>query len=76
MAVWTTGPALGDVEASGLAALTSINTSVFLGGLASVFGIGIIAVAIPEFTLFRAHTRTDVDTKPESEPESSPNSVA
>jgi MFS family permease len=59
MAVWTTGPALGDVEASGLAALTSINTSVFLGGVSCVLGIGIIAIAIPEFTLFRAYVRTD-----------------
>ena len=61
MAVWTTGPALGDVEASGLAALTSINTSVFVGGLASVFGIGVIAVALPEFTLFRAYARADLE---------------
>ena len=43
MAVWTTGPALGDVEASGVAALTSINTSVVLGGVACVLGIGVIA---------------------------------
>jgi len=66
MAVWTTGPAIGDVEASGVASLTSINTSVFLGGIACVLGIGVIAIAIPEFTLFRAYTRTDEDAEPEA----------
>jgi len=54
------GPALGDLEASGLAALTSIDISVFFGGVACVLGIGVIAAAIPEFTLFRAFAKTDV----------------
>ena len=58
MAVWTTGPAIGDVEATTLANFTSINTSVFLGGVACVLGIGIIAFTIPEFTLFRAGGRS------------------
>jgi len=75
MAVWTTGPALGDVEASGLAALTSINTSVFLGGVSCVLGIGIIAVAIPEFTLFRAYARTDTATDEESDVATLPSAV-
>jgi MFS family permease len=59
MAVWTSGPALGDLEASGLASLTSIDISVFVGGVACVLGIGVIAVAIPEFTLFRAFAQPD-----------------
>ena len=59
MAVWTTGPALGDVEASGVAALTSINTSVVLGGVACVLGIGVIALSIPEFLFFRADVKRD-----------------
>ena len=67
MAVWTTGPAIGDVEASGVAALTSVNTSIFLGGVACVLGIGVIALALPEFTLFRADLRRD--TEPEVEPD-------
>ena len=66
MAVWTTGPAIGDVEASGVASLTSLNTSVFLGGVACVLGIGIIALAIPEFLFFRA------DVKRAAEPGAEP----
>jgi MFS family permease len=62
MAVWTTGPAIGDVEATSVANVTSIDTSVVLGGVACVLGIGIIAIAIPEFTLFRS------DVKREAEP--------
>jgi hypothetical protein len=72
MAVWTTGPALGDMEASGLAAVTSIDTSVVIGGIACVLGIGVIAVAIPEFTLFRAYTRRDVEPGPVTLPTAMP----
>jgi MFS family permease len=59
MAVWTAGPALGDAEAGGVAAITSLDTSIWLGGLACVAGIGVIAVAFPEFLRFRAFTRRD-----------------
>lgn len=54
MAVWTSGPALGDLEAGGVAALTSVDTSVVLGGLCCIAGIGVIAWALPDFTRFRA----------------------
>jgi MFS family permease len=66
MAVWTTGPAIGDVEASSVAAITSVDASVFLGGVACVLGIGVIAVALPSFTHFRADLRTGVE--PQAEP--------
>jgi MFS family permease len=59
MAVWTAGPALGDAEAGGVAALTSVNTSIWLGGLACMGGIAAIAIALPEFLLFRVSTRRD-----------------
>ena len=72
MAVWTSGPALGDIEASGLAALTSINTSIVVGGVACVLGIGVIAVAIPEFTFFRGYTRTDAGAGPVTLPSAIP----
>jgi MFS family permease len=65
MAVWTTGPAIGDVEASGVASLTSINTSIVLGGVACVLGIGVIAIALPEFLLFRADVRSSVEREAE-----------
>ena len=61
MAVWTSGPALGDAEAGGVAALTSVDTSIWLGGVACVVGIGAIAVALPEFTTFRADTKTGAE---------------
>jgi MFS family permease len=58
MAVWTSGPQLGDAEAGGVAAITSLDASIWLGGLACIIGIGVIAVAFPEFTRFRAGART------------------
>jgi MFS family permease len=54
MAVWTSGPALGDFEAGTVAALTSLDTSVWLGGVTCVIGIVVIAAAVPEFTFFDA----------------------
>jgi hypothetical protein len=59
MAVWTSGPQLGDAEAGGVAAITSLDTSIWLGGLACVAGIGVIAVVFPEFTRFRADAAAD-----------------
>ena len=47
MAVWTTGPALGDLEAGAVAALTTVDTSIVLGGLACIAGIGLVALAMP-----------------------------
>ena len=67
MAVWTSGPALGDAEAGGVAALTSVDTSIWLGGAACVVGIGVIAVALPEFTTFRADIRAGIDEKEQSD---------
>lgn len=55
MAVWTTGPALGDMEAGGVAALTTVDTSIVLGGLACVVGVGALALLLPAFA------RYDVD---------------
>ena len=75
MAVWTSGPALGDLEATGVAALTSIDLSVFLGGVACVVGIGVIALTIPEFTLFRAFTRTEPEPDDGVEPTTLPSAV-
>jgi len=40
-------PPLGDVEAGGLAALTSPAVSAFAGGVASLVGIGVLALALP-----------------------------
>ena len=61
MAVWTSGPAL--------------DLSVFLGGVACVVGIGVIALTIPEFTLFRAFTRTEPEPDDGVEPTTLPSVV-
>lgn len=49
IAVVTGGPRLGDIEAGVVAAAWSPSGSVFSGGLACVFGAGLLAFAIPDF---------------------------
>jgi MFS family permease len=53
MAVWTSGPALGDLEAGGVAAVTSVNASIVIGGVACIGGIGVLAAALPSFVRYR-----------------------
>ena len=67
MAVWTTGPALGDLEAGAVAALTSVDTSIVLGGLACIGGIGLLALAMPGLIAYNAH-RDAVLINPEPAP--------
>ena len=67
MAVWTTGPALGDLEAGAVAALTTVDTSIVLGGLACIAGIGLLAVAMPGLIAYNAH-RDAVVISPEPAP--------
>ncbi|HTN81772.1 MAG TPA: MFS transporter [Acidimicrobiales bacterium] len=67
MAVWTTGPALGDLEAGAVAALTTVDTSIVLGGLACIAGIGILAAAMPGLIAYNAH-RDAVVIAPEPAP--------
>ncbi len=59
IAVVTGGPRLGDMEAGGVAALTSAPFAVVSGGLACIAGAALIAALIPE--LDRA-TATDEET--------------
>jgi len=49
MSVWAAGPQLGDFEAGVVAALTTVNTSIFLGGAASVVGVWLLAYKWPSF---------------------------
>ncbi len=67
MAVWTTGPALGDLEAGAVAALTTVDTSIVIGGLACIAGIGVLAAAMPALIAYNAHTAAP-DGAPAAEP--------
>lgn len=48
------GPRVGDAEAGVVAALTSPGFAVASGGVACVIGVGVLAVAVPAFTRYRA----------------------
>ncbi len=52
--VVTSGPRLGDVEAGGVAALATTQISVVSGGLASLVGALVVALAIPAFWRYDA----------------------
>ncbi len=47
--VVTGGPRIGDAEAAAVAAVTSPAVSVVAGGVLTLVGLGVIAVAMPEF---------------------------
>ena len=47
--VVTGGPRIGDAEAAAVAAIASPSFSVVSGGLLTVLGVGVIALAMPEF---------------------------
>jgi hypothetical protein len=48
------GPALGDLEAGVVAALTSVRFSLVSGGIASIVGVGLLALALPQFHRYRS----------------------
>jgi MFS family permease len=58
MAVWATGPALGDVESGVVATLTSTSTSIVSGGLITIVGIGILGRFAPGFWRYDARDPT------------------
>jgi MFS family permease len=47
------GPRVGDVEAGLVAALTTPTIAVLTGGLACIIGVGVLALAVPEFARYR-----------------------
>jgi MFS family permease len=49
MAVWSAGPALGDLEAGTAAALLGVEASIVAGGLACVAGALVLAAVLPAF---------------------------
>lgn len=48
------GPRLGDVEAGVVASLFTPTVSVVTGGVACIAGVGLLALAVPEFARYRA----------------------
>lgn len=54
MAVWTSGPALGDLEAGAVAAATSVDVSIVSGGVACIAGIAVMAATMPGFRTYDA----------------------
>jgi MFS family permease len=58
MAVWATGPALGDVESGVVATLTTPSTSIVSGGLITIVGIGILGRFAPGFWRYDARDPT------------------
>ena len=52
MLSYSIGPALGDVEAGGVAALTSLRFSIVSGGVFCIIGTALLAVALPKFIAY------------------------
>src|SRR5438105_3978394 len=58
MAVWATGPALGDFESGGVATLTTPAISIVSGGLITIVGVGILRSFAPGFWRYDARHPT------------------
>jgi MFS family permease len=54
LAVWGTGPSLGNAEAGFVASLTSIRTSIVSGGVACILGAGLLAFLLPSYRRYDA----------------------
>ena len=50
------------------AALTTVDTSIVLGGLACIAGIGVLAAAMPALIAYNAHTSPVAELAPEPAP--------
>jgi hypothetical protein len=58
MAVWATGPSLGDVESGVVATLTTPAISIVSGGLVTIVGIGVLRWFAPGFWRYDARQPT------------------
>lgn len=55
MAVWATGPALGEVESGVVASISgSVPFSVVLGGVLCIAGVGVLRLMVPSFARYDA----------------------
>jgi hypothetical protein len=53
------GPSLGDIEAGGIATAFSPEISIVSGGVLCLFGLGAVALAMPELVRYRARYFTE-----------------
>ena len=54
MAVWATGPSLGDVESGVVASVTSVPFSIVSGGVLTIVGVGLLRWFAPGFWRYDA----------------------
>ncbi|MDP9298696.1 MAG: MFS transporter [Actinomycetota bacterium] len=54
MAVWATGPSLGEFESGLVATLTSVPFAVISGGLLCIAGVGVLRLLVPGFARYDA----------------------
>jgi MFS family permease len=62
--VVTGGVRLGDIEAGGVASLTTARVSVLSGGLACVVGVGLVVLAFPSLVAYDGGERSQVAPAP------------
>ena len=54
MAVWATGPSLGEVESGVVASVTSVPFSIVSGGILTIVGVGLLRWFAPGFWRYDA----------------------
>ncbi|MEO8424546.1 MAG: MFS transporter, partial [Actinomycetota bacterium] len=54
MAVWATGPSLGELESGVVASIWSVPVSVVSGGLLTIVGVGVLRLLVPAFAHYDA----------------------
>ena len=59
LAVWGTGPSLGNAEAGFVASLSTIRTSIVSGGVACILGAGLLAFLLPSYRRYDARRALD-----------------
>lgn len=58
MAVWATGPSLGNLESGVVASIWSVPASVVSGGLLTIAGVGVLRFLVPAFAHYDAEHPT------------------
>jgi MFS family permease len=64
MISYSSGPTLGNVESGALAALTSVRMSIGIGGVLTLVGTAVLALAMPDFRRYDARASTPTGSSP------------